>query len=125
VLAMAHPLVDQSHRKEHLAAEQRGPELDVGVIARPAPRMVAAIGDAALDRTLKIEPAKFVLARDARYHAKAQLAPGAAAGSHSHPRLQRLFDVGRFVSDRANFLKCRGRSAESVAITDEREQILD
>ena len=87
--------------------------------------MVAAIGDAAFDRALEIEPAKLVLARDPRDHAKAQLPPGAAAGSHPHPRLQRLFDVRRLVRRRANFLQRRGRRAEAVAIADEREQILD
>ena len=29
--------VDQPHGEEHLAAEQRGPKLDVGVVARDAP----------------------------------------------------------------------------------------
>jgi hypothetical protein len=37
VLAMTHPLIDQPQGEEHLVAEQRGPELDVGVVARPTP----------------------------------------------------------------------------------------
>src|ERR1700738_1475107 len=87
--------------------------------------MVAAFGDAALDGALEIEPAKLVLARDARDHTKAQPPPGAAARSHPHSRLQRLLDVGRLVCDRANFLQSGGRRAESVAVAGEREQILD
>src|SRR5216684_4969282 len=87
--------------------------------------MVATLGDAALHGTLEIEPAKLVLARDTRDHAKAQLPPGAAAGSHPHPFLQRLFDVGRFVRGGANFLQRRGCRAEAVAIANKCKQILD
>src|ERR1700694_2974590 len=87
--------------------------------------MVAALGDAALDGALKIEPAKFMLARDARDHTKAQPASGAATGSHPHPHLQRLLDVGRLVCDRANFLQSGGRCTESVAVAGERKQVLD
>src|SRR5271163_3151568 len=87
--------------------------------------MVAALGDAALDCALKIEPAKFVIAGDARDHAKAQPPPGAASGSHPYPRLQRFVDVGRLVPDGANLLQSGGRRTKLVAIADEREQVLD
>src|ERR1700756_4061735 len=87
--------------------------------------MVATLDDAALYGALEVEPAKLVLARDPRNHAKTQLPPGAAAGSHPHPLLQRLFDVGHLVRGSANFLQRRGRHAKAVAIANKREQILD
>src|SRR5882762_8497447 len=97
VLAMAHPVVAEAHGQKKLRVDHGRPELDLGFLAFfEAPGVIDSLDDSALDRALKIDPAKFVLTGHPGDHAKLEAPAGARAGRDFDPRLERGVYQGRF-----------------------------
>src|SRR5713101_498373 len=119
---MAHPVVAEAHGQKKLRVDHGGPELDLDFFAFfEAPGVVGSLDDAALDRALKIDPAKFVLTSHPGDHAKLEPPAGARARRDFDPCLERTVDQRRFARRGADFLERLNFRREAGAVTREAE----